>query len=257
VISRREEARTRTESSFGNSTKSGQRVRSSLSTYIQHTYTHTLTGGWGSIEYGTPRKGQVIGGRWKPLQYFYANHLYRDVICVCNTTHCFLKNDAAERFQSGTLSIRAVNLESSTSSMIYHDDNLSLKAGPGFKEIFSINTTSMDLSRDVLVIEIQNQEGDVESHHINTLVLPQNMTKIPVPKSLSATAVKDGDKMYIDVVSDTAALYVTLTTLAHGRFDDQAFLVLAGEKKRVEFYPFRENQFESLESSIRVESLTL
>ena len=28
------------------------------------------TGGWGSIEYGTPREGQVIGGRWKPLQSF-------------------------------------------------------------------------------------------------------------------------------------------------------------------------------------------
>jgi hypothetical protein len=27
------------------------------------------TGGWGSIEYGTPVKGQVSGGRWKPLQY--------------------------------------------------------------------------------------------------------------------------------------------------------------------------------------------
>merc|ERR1711871_233987 len=27
------------------------------------------TGGWGSIEYGSPVPGQVIGGRWKPLQY--------------------------------------------------------------------------------------------------------------------------------------------------------------------------------------------
>ena len=25
------------------------------------------TGGWGSIEYGTPVAGQVLGGRWKPL----------------------------------------------------------------------------------------------------------------------------------------------------------------------------------------------
>lgn len=31
------------------------------------------TGGWGSIEYGNPNMpGQVIGGRWKPLQYWYA-----------------------------------------------------------------------------------------------------------------------------------------------------------------------------------------
>ena len=26
------------------------------------------TGGWGSIEYGTPVPGQVLGGRWKPLK---------------------------------------------------------------------------------------------------------------------------------------------------------------------------------------------
>merc|ERR1711988_1807285 len=32
------------------------------------------TGGWGSIEYGNPNfPGQVIGGRWKPLQYWYRN----------------------------------------------------------------------------------------------------------------------------------------------------------------------------------------
>ena len=29
------------------------------------------TGGWGSLEYGSRRAGQVIGGRWKPLHYLY------------------------------------------------------------------------------------------------------------------------------------------------------------------------------------------
>ena len=213
------------------------------------------TGGWGSIEYGTPREGQVIGGRWKPLQYFYANHLYRDVICVCNSTHCFLKNDAPEAFRNVSLSIRAVNLITSTSSSIYHDDNLSLEQGSGFKRIFSIDTSSMDLSRDVMLIEIQDENGGVLSHHINTLALPQNMTGIPIPKNLTATAAREGDNLYVDVVSDTAALYVTLTTLAHGRFEDQSFLLVAGEKKRVQFYPFRDDQFDLLQSSIRVENL--
>ena len=143
----------------------------------------------------------------------------------------------------------------STSSSIYEDDDLSLEQGPGFKRIFSIDTSSMDLSRDVLLVEIQDENGDVLSHHINTLALPQNMTKIPTPKTLTATAAREGDDLYVDVVSDTAALYVTLTTLAHGRFEDQSFLLLAGEKKRVPFYPFRDNQFELLQSSIRVESL--
>ena len=35
------------------------------------------TGGWGSVEYGTVghTKGQVIGGRWKPLHYWSVNLL--------------------------------------------------------------------------------------------------------------------------------------------------------------------------------------
>ena len=41
------------------------------------------TGGWGSIEYGTPVAGQVIGGRWKPLHHFMAEAAYTDVTASC------------------------------------------------------------------------------------------------------------------------------------------------------------------------------
>jgi beta-mannosidase len=41
------------------------------------------TGGWGSIEYGGARAGQVVGGRWKPLHYLYRRSLYADVMCTC------------------------------------------------------------------------------------------------------------------------------------------------------------------------------
>ena len=41
------------------------------------------TGGWGSIEYGTPVPGQVLGGRWKPLQHFFEASLYADTIATC------------------------------------------------------------------------------------------------------------------------------------------------------------------------------
>lgn len=35
-------------------------------------YSLSQTGGWGSIEYGTVThtKGQVLGGRWKPLHHW-------------------------------------------------------------------------------------------------------------------------------------------------------------------------------------------
>merc|ERR1719447_923163 len=36
------------------------------------------TGGWGSLEYGTPVPGQVIGGRWKPIHYLFRRSVLAD-----------------------------------------------------------------------------------------------------------------------------------------------------------------------------------
>lgn len=56
------------------------------------------TGGWGSIEYGTPTvAGQVIGGRWKPLMHMFQNSILRDVFAACGRgNRCFVKNDGME-----------------------------------------------------------------------------------------------------------------------------------------------------------------
>ena len=46
------------------------------------------TGGWGSLEYGTPVHGQVIGGRWKILHNFMRRSAFVDVFVVCGiATH--------------------------------------------------------------------------------------------------------------------------------------------------------------------------
>jgi hypothetical protein len=37
----------------------------------------------GSLEYGTPVKGQVIGGRWKPLHHMMEQSAYTDVTAAC------------------------------------------------------------------------------------------------------------------------------------------------------------------------------
>lgn len=68
------------------------------------------TGGWGSIEYGTPRKGQVIGGRWKPLQYWYKSSIYTDVMATCGAdSKCIVRNDHFQPF-SGTVTVSAVDV---------------------------------------------------------------------------------------------------------------------------------------------------
>ena len=40
--------------------------------------------------------GQVLGGRWRPLQYFFQHSLYVDVMATCGKGGlCYLKNDAS------------------------------------------------------------------------------------------------------------------------------------------------------------------
>ena len=56
-------------------------------------------GGWGSIEYGFPSRGQVIGGRWKPLHHWYKQSLYADVMATCGQGGiCYVKNDGCREF---------------------------------------------------------------------------------------------------------------------------------------------------------------
>jgi beta-mannosidase len=78
------------------------------------------TGGWGSLEYGTPGAGQVVGGRWKPLHYWLANLLFADVLISCGTVNgatsfadfalvCFAKNDHGALGFDGTATVEVVH----------------------------------------------------------------------------------------------------------------------------------------------------
>ena len=53
------------------------------------------TGGWGSLEYGTPVKGQVIGGRWKPLHHMMEQSAYTDVTAACGKASITVTADNA------------------------------------------------------------------------------------------------------------------------------------------------------------------
>jgi beta-mannosidase len=68
------------------------------------------TGGWGSLEYGTPSvQGQVVGGRWKPLHYLLKSSTFADVLVACGADgQCFLKNDLAAKPFSGQVLVESV-----------------------------------------------------------------------------------------------------------------------------------------------------
>jgi beta-mannosidase len=61
-----------------------------------------------------------------------------------------------------------------------------------------------------------------------------------------------GAPVPVTVSSDSFALYVTLTTLAQGRFEDNAFVMLPGSKT-LNFFPFEDFAMADLKSSLRVE----
>jgi len=62
--------------------------------------------------------------------------------------------------------------------------------------------------------------------------LPQAHVRFSVAAAANADSSVD-----IHLTSDAFALYVTLTTLAQGRFEDNAFIMTPGPKT-VRFFPF-------------------
>lgn len=213
------------------------------------------TGGWGSIEYGTPEKNQVLGGRWKPLHYWYANHLFQDVMCACSDTLCVVKNDGIDPF-AGNATLTVVNMLNGDSKLL-HGETLSLAAGAGVTHFFDIDTSALDTSTDIVIASVYDDDGAIVSSNVVTLELPQNLTLLKASVNavvLSNEKTEADGAIRVRVTSDVPALYVTLTTLAHGRFSDQAFLL--NKERVVEFYPFLDGQLDVLKSSLRVEDLS-
>ena len=93
------------------------------------------TGGWGSIEYGSPVPGQVVGGRWKPLHYVLRASTFADQACVCNTAGaCFVTNDSPFAF-AGKATVRVLNVVTGRSAPVVSRP-LGMAAGPRVTEWF-------------------------------------------------------------------------------------------------------------------------
>lgn len=100
------------------------------------------TGGWGSLEYGTPTiltgdanmttgaGSQILGGRWKPLHYVLKKHLYGQMSAACGvwkdwnywkddknfTSLCFVRNDDGRQgIKDARLQVTKLMLDGSTS----------------------------------------------------------------------------------------------------------------------------------------------
>jgi beta-galactosidase/beta-glucuronidase len=215
------------------------------------------TGGWGSIEYGTPVEGQVIGGRWKPLHYLYRQSIYADVMATCGQGgQCYVSNDGIDPFK-GTLNIQEINFVEDTQKQVI-SKQLDMVAGMAVTEFFSIDLGSFDATKSVLFAEVTSSTHDTVSQNVIAMSSPANWH---IPKAVvtikSITTDSSTGGATINLSTDKTALYVTLTTKAIGRFSENTFVMVPGKDKVIEFVPFVGQKVDQavLKATTRVEHL--
>jgi beta-mannosidase len=227
------------------------------------------TGGWGSIEYGTVgyTKGQVLGGRWKPLHHWYKKTIYADVMSTCGDNGaggmvCYVKNDSPKPFK-GTVDVSLVTFATgATKSM--KKLTLDMPAGAGTTQWFTVGSSLSDAAHadaQSLLRSPQDSMVQVTVSDATDAVVCDNPVLFAEPKNLtlpkaSVSAVvgaagADGS-VEVTVTTDKFALFVTLTTLAQGRFSDNAFAMLPG-KKTLKFFPFQGFELSELKATLRIE----
>lgn len=224
------------------------------------------TGGWGSLEYGTVghTPGQVLGGRWRPLHHFMRESIYADVLATCGVGGvCYIRNDGVKPFE-GTVEILAHGLSGKAAgkSTVVLQRNVSLPGGPGVTQWFQADAWSAYLDGSfVFTSTVRCTQGTLASNHV---ILPSAPSELQIDATEIAFEIgsesEDGS-VPVTITASAPALFVTLTTAAHGRFSRNAFFMpTANEAVMVEFIPFEEAgplDMDLLRRTLRVEDLSL
>jgi hypothetical protein len=134
---------------------------------------------------------------------------------------------------------------------------VNMPAGAGITQWFSVKGVTVDGTQSILVVTVADLSGRAVSTNVLALVPPYKMV---LPTATVSCVVADAGNpdgsVDIAVTSNQVALYVTLTTLAAGRFSDNAFLLMAGTKT-IQFLPFGALDFDSLRASLRAEHVAM
>lgn len=215
------------------------------------------TGGWGSIEYGTVgwTKGQVLGGRWKPLQYWYRSAIFTDVVATCGgdpaAPQCYVSNDLPRPF-NGSVTISSIDFASGQERTVKHLQ-LGMAAGVGATQRFDLGV-AVDGTRSLLHAVVKNSAGTVVNSNYIPFTAPKNfvLPKTTVQFTVAPATNPDGS-IDIHITADKGvAVYLTFTTLAQGRFSDNAFVMLPGTRT-IRFLPIQGFKMADLTSSLRAE----
>ncbi|GKY98403.1 hypothetical protein MPSEU_000797800 [Mayamaea pseudoterrestris] len=184
------------------------------------------TGGWGCVEYG-PRNGvggQIVGGRWKPLMFLLRRYAFRDSIVACGQDGlCFARCDC---LNSTLIKVKfeawRIGAEHPIRTFNYSHSHAAGRS----TQFFSLPTGFVKSDADVTLVEQFSTEHEpMVNVEAFLLKVPRDMNRLIIPVSISVslhTSVQSGF-VRIDLISDTLALYIVLSTAAQGRFSDNAF----------------------------------
>ena len=229
------------------------------------------TGGWGSLEYGTVgfTAGQVVGGRWKPLHYWLKAAIFADVYATCgyvgrghNNATCYVSNNRAGLPFQGTVTLRTIELAGDGTAIVLTQQPVTIAPGPGAMAWFQPPNSSLpNGTTTALTATVTDASGAIVSEHMIQLTAPVNLQapRANVTATVAGAANPDGT-IDITVTASRVALFVTLTSLAQGRFSDNCFL-LPATSRTIQFIPFRSGaataDLAALKASLRVEDHSL
>jgi len=205
----------------------------------------------------------VIGGRWKPLHHWLSRQVFTDVLVTCGGTStssllCFVKNDGIYPIARAFISIESVDTITGNRTSLLLNTTYSIPAGPAHTTWFNIPAPPVKTS--VIEALIGGETGFLTS---NTILLtePKNLQLKPLVLNLTVgNPGPNGVPVHIERAAGQGsqiALYTTLTTLANGRFSENAF-TFSRDAQDIYFIPFGrfgDAELALLRSSIRVESV--
>ena len=191
--------------------------------------------------YGGDRPGQVVGGRWKPLHYLYRRSIYTDVVATCGADGtCYVKNDRAGKPFRGTVTLEALSFADGTVATV-HVEQSSLAAGAGVSHYFyAASIANISRATHMLLATVRDDDSDSAVSANEILLAPPTGLTLPsaaVTAVVASTVNPDGSTN-VTISTNATALYVTLTTLAQGRFSDNFFAMRPGVTRVVTFLPF-------------------
>ena len=173
---------------------------------------------------------------------------------------CGIVNDSPWEFE-GWFTLESIDLtkrgESGSTTLQTLPLSMAEAGASKWSDVTLSAASALNPATTVLLATISNSSNHTVHENLIPLTSPEKM-RLP-PANVTATV----SGLTVTVSTDLPALWVVLTTAAHGRFEDNAFLLRGGEdgdgggggggSRTLEFIPFLPEQEEVLRKTLRVE----